>query len=241
MAVGRIERMPKSSSAAAAQPPKRGPGRPLVSAVSQEQIVDAALSIIDADGVDGLNMRRLATQLGVNAPTLYHYFDNKEAILFAVARRLVQRMPARKPRNEAWRDYFVGVLIQYRQVLLQHPKTVGLMAHLRMSSLVGDGTFEHATVTMGESGIPPELMLTITEAGEALVFGWVFSEVANDERRGPSTEGPARRQLLEANRLSDDRRFELACYALTDGFITSVALRGPAAWGKESSTSRRRS
>ena len=209
---------------------KRGRGRPLVPAISPQQVVEEALSIIDAEGLAALNMRRLATQLGVNAPSLYHYFPNKEAILLAVAQRAIGSMPAQKPTDEAWVDYFVRVMKEYRRVLLAHPNLVGLMAHLRLASLISDSTFEHGATAMADSGIPPELMLTITEAAEALVFGWVFSKEADRQMREVPADGTARRKLAEANALSEDQRFELACYSLTNGFLASVMLSGPRNW-----------
>jgi len=179
-----------------------------------------ALEIIDSDGLGALSMRELAKRLGVNAPSLYHYFDGKEAILLAVAHKLIARMPARKPMEAPWREYFVGVMIEYRRVLAAHPNTIGLMAHLRLASLITDSTFEHGTSAMADSGVPPELMLTITEAAEAFVFGWAFTRLGDTTLPELPANGPARRGLTETNTLSEDARFELACYALTDGFIT---------------------
>jgi hypothetical protein len=62
------------------------------------------------------------------------------------------------------------------------------------------------------------------------VFGWVFAKQADQQMPEVRADGPARRGLTDANTLSEDRRFELACYALTDGFMTSLMLRGPGAW-----------
>jgi AcrR family transcriptional regulator len=49
------------------------------------RIVELALEIIDAEGLDALNMRRLASAAGVKPMSLYHHYSNKEAILLAVA------------------------------------------------------------------------------------------------------------------------------------------------------------
>jgi hypothetical protein len=73
-----------------------------------------------------------------------------------------------------------------------------------------------------------------------MVFGWVFAKLAERDLGHVPIEGTARRQLAEDNTLDEDRRFELACYSLTDGFLTSVMLRGPRAWrtnGKRKSAS----
>ena len=50
-------------------------------ALSQGMICDAALEIVEADGLDALTMRSLARKLEVQAPSLYaHYRDKSELI-----------------------------------------------------------------------------------------------------------------------------------------------------------------
>lgn len=51
----------------------------------RDEIVAMAGHIISRDGLDGLSMRRLATEVGVPAPTLYGYFRSKEAVIEALA------------------------------------------------------------------------------------------------------------------------------------------------------------
>lgn len=53
--------------------------------LTKQRILELALGIIDAEGLQALNMRRLAKDAGVQAMSLYHHFPNKEAILSAVA------------------------------------------------------------------------------------------------------------------------------------------------------------
>ena len=57
-------------------------------ALTRGRIVDLALEIIDEDGLDALNMRRLAAEAGVKPMSLYHHFPNKGAILDAVSEKI---------------------------------------------------------------------------------------------------------------------------------------------------------
>ena len=54
-----------------------GPRIPL----SRERVLVAAVELADRDGIDGLSMRRLAQQLGVEAMTLYHHVANKDQLI----------------------------------------------------------------------------------------------------------------------------------------------------------------
>jgi len=53
--------------------------------LSREAILDTARTMIVAQGIDGFSLRRLATRLGVTAPSLYRFFDSKDAIVAAIA------------------------------------------------------------------------------------------------------------------------------------------------------------
>src|SRR4026208_2222206 len=49
-----------------------------------DTIVDAALAVLDTDGIDAVSFRRLGSDLGVSHMTLYTYFDSKEDLLNAM-------------------------------------------------------------------------------------------------------------------------------------------------------------
>lgn len=51
--------------------------------LSREQIVRAAVSVLDAEGVEGLNMRRLGTELGVAATATHWHVKSKDELVAA--------------------------------------------------------------------------------------------------------------------------------------------------------------
>ena len=50
----------------------------------RKTIVETASMLIEQDGVDNLSLSKLASQLGIKAPSLYRHIANKEALLHAV-------------------------------------------------------------------------------------------------------------------------------------------------------------
>src|SRR3954462_1389491 len=48
-------------------------------------VVQTALALLDEVGLEGLSLRRLARELGVQAPALYRHFAHKEDLLRAMA------------------------------------------------------------------------------------------------------------------------------------------------------------
>lgn len=56
--------------------------------LTPDQVLDAALSIVEQDGVDGLSMRALAAKLGVAVTAIYWHVGNKEQVLDALVDRM---------------------------------------------------------------------------------------------------------------------------------------------------------
>jgi AcrR family transcriptional regulator len=72
--------------------------------LTEERIVAAALTLIDADGIEALSMRRLAAALDVNPMSLYHHVANKAALLTAVIRRVAGRLRLPALTDGTWQQ-----------------------------------------------------------------------------------------------------------------------------------------
>jgi AcrR family transcriptional regulator len=103
--------------AARPRPPQRR------SRVSPEQIADAALKIVDRDGVTALTMRRVAAAIDVGTMTLYGHFRSKEQLLDAVVDAAVGRgkLPA---LTGSWRDQVRALMRAANRNLAAHPALV---------------------------------------------------------------------------------------------------------------------
>ena len=71
--------MPRRQPATARRPAGRVPRNTL----SRGQIVDAALALIDTEGLDAATMPRLAQQLGVGTMSLYRHVQDKDDLIDA--------------------------------------------------------------------------------------------------------------------------------------------------------------
>ena len=56
--------------------------------LSKAAVVERGLAVADAEGLDGLTIRRLAADLGVTPMALYWHFRSKEELLDGLAERL---------------------------------------------------------------------------------------------------------------------------------------------------------
>ena len=62
--------------------------RPPTAMITRKNAAKAALAEVDANGLDGFGLGRVATRLGVKAPSFYYHFHNKDELLAETARLL---------------------------------------------------------------------------------------------------------------------------------------------------------
>ena len=67
----------------------------MASPLNRQSVIDAARDCIVADGLDAISLRKLAATLGVTAPALYAYVDDKRDLLRGVAELEFRRLSAR--------------------------------------------------------------------------------------------------------------------------------------------------
>lgn len=87
------------------------------SGLTKETMVQAALRVLEREGLEGLSMRKLATELGVQAASLYWHVSNKEELLDLLVDALVaDAVPP--PREGDWREQVREYYVRYRRHLL---------------------------------------------------------------------------------------------------------------------------
>ena len=71
---------------------------------NETAILDAALTVLEAQGPGGLTTRAVCEAAGVKSPTLYHYFGDKDGLERAVVRRGLADFMRRKQHSPAVDD-----------------------------------------------------------------------------------------------------------------------------------------
>lgn len=87
--------------------------------LSRERVLDAAIALADAEGVQGLTMRRLAAELGVEAMTIYYHVPNKDGILDALVERVIAETQLPE-RGTEWRSALRSLALSAYDVLGRH-------------------------------------------------------------------------------------------------------------------------
>ncbi|MGX7694749.1 TetR/AcrR family transcriptional regulator [Gordonia polyisoprenivorans] len=124
---------------------------PPAPSLQRDDIVDAAIRLIERDGVEGLSMRRLASELGSKPMTLYNYVDNKSELLQLVLTEVAARIPWTRPEGPPRERMITVAVDMYNELaaiswivpILREGTTVGAPA------LVLADTFVSAAVELG--------------------------------------------------------------------------------------------
>ena len=138
-----------------------------------EAILDAAEAVFGEMGVDAATTNAIAERAGASVGSLYHFFANKDAILYALAERYAESMTSVLQRErrieEPWvplYELFTGMIATFAAMDDAHP---GYMAVCRATDSASGGkspvslqTEEHMQVMVQEllmqrcPGITPE-------------------------------------------------------------------------------------
>ncbi len=105
--------------------PARGrSGQP---SLTREQIVRAAIELLDAEGPAGLSMRRLGTRLGSGATSLYWHVAHKDELLELVVDEVLGEVYVPEVADTHWRIGLSVSVNGMRAMLLRHPWVIGLL------------------------------------------------------------------------------------------------------------------
>ena len=142
---------------------RRPPPRRLL--ISRRAVLQAALRIVDDEGLDALRIRRLGEELGVNGASLYHHFASKDEILAGVAELALQYVRTPDTRHEDWPQWLLRNNVRTRAALLEHPNLIPVVM-ARAPLGIGTSMLESSANLLVEQGVPVEMVLPLMETME---------------------------------------------------------------------------
>jgi TetR/AcrR family tetracycline transcriptional repressor len=205
--------------------------------LTRETIIQTALGLLDQVGLEGLTVRRLAAELGVQSPALYWHLHNKRELLDAMADAITLAAGMGPPHHgESWQDWLARRARAYRRSLLAHRDGARLVANARMSPATL-AMFDEELTAMVERGFTPALALRTIMAMAHYVNGFVLQEQTErqEDTQPPSGEPAAMAELLDGGDWSTllvaireggsplgEEAFEHGLQALIDGTTTAL-------------------
>jgi AcrR family transcriptional regulator len=129
-------------------------GRPRIGerTLSRDDVVERALALADAEGVDALTMRRIGRELGVEGMALYTHVDSKADLLAAVGSRILSHLEL-VPRERAdWRGRIETVCRAWAALRERHPRSFALIYRADAGMTEVTEELMDALVTAGVEG-----------------------------------------------------------------------------------------
>jgi TetR/AcrR family tetracycline transcriptional repressor len=149
-----------------------------VKGLSRELLIETGLRLLDEVGLDGLSVRRLAAELGVQSPALYWHFKTKQELLEGMASAILMAAGMGPPEDgETWPQWLRRRARAYRKSLLSHRDGARLITSARRAPEALAG-FERELEAMVKLGFTPALALHTIMVIADYTNGFVLQEQA---------------------------------------------------------------
>jgi AcrR family transcriptional regulator len=199
---------------------------------SREDIAAAAIAVADADGIEAVSMRRVASELGLGTMSLYHYVRSKDELLDLMSDGIMGgQLVDDAELQKGWRAGLAAIANATRSNFQRHP-WMGDAMRPRPSSVPGPNALRHieqSLTAVADTGLDPQGQMDLIAAIDDYVIGYVIraQRFAEEEEHSPGEEWlaemfdhmreridsgdyPHLRRALEANRAEGRTDEELA-------------------------------
>src|SRR3954467_3509369 len=163
--------------------PRRGPRR----ATTEDEILDAALALLDQGGATGGAVRGIAARVGVAPNAVYTYFPDKAAVVKALVERLLSEVnhDVFADRAQPWRMRVEALALELRQRLTAHPGVVQLMISGPLTGPQALALHEALLELLDDAGLNPADAPRASYLLFVYIVGSLALVVADVEEPGP--------------------------------------------------------
>ena len=156
-------------------------------ALTEEEILDAALGLLDEGGPNAASVRGIAARVGVAPNAVYTYFEDKAAVFRALVERLLGEVDRGlfADREQPWRERVESLAVELRARLTAHPGAVSIMIGGPLNGPNARALHERLLELFADAG------LSTSDAARAAcllivyVFGSMALEIADLQQAGP--------------------------------------------------------
>jgi AcrR family transcriptional regulator len=213
--------------------------------LTRDRIVDAALRLMDAEGLEAVTMRRLGRELGVEAMSLYNHVADKDDILDGIVDRVMGEFRYPDPHAD-WAERAWTSAQEWRRLLKAHPNVIRLLVEREkpLASAATLGPMELALSLLKEAGLSDGDAVQAFRSLGGYIMGAVTMEVGNLAPGGhahdpaqlqehlarlPADQLPTLASLMvELHECDDDATFDFGLGLLLAGIQARTGAGDPA-------------
>jgi AcrR family transcriptional regulator len=145
--------------------------------LTRERVLETAVALADADGLDALTMRRLGEELGVEAMSLYRHVANKGDLLNAMIDAVFAEVEL-PSHMDGWKIALRKRSLSLRGMLKRHPWANGLMDS---AATPGEATLRHhdrVIATLRNAGFSIPMTAHALATLDSYVYGFAKQDTA---------------------------------------------------------------
>lgn len=161
--------------------------------LTRARVIDAALTVMDAEGLDAVTMRRVAREVGVEAMSLYNHVEDKDDLLRGICDHVMADFEFPEGTGD-WVDRAKAGARAWRQMLQAHPDLMRLFAETHgpnPSSLDSLRPTEFALALFREVGLSERDTVQAFHAFGGYIQGFVMMEGGSIKGDGEHSEAMA--------------------------------------------------
>ena len=144
--------------------------------LSRRRILEAAVRFVDREGLEALSMRKLGSELGVEAMSLYNHVPNKGALLDGMVEVLLGELEV-PPEDEGWERRIREAYQAFRRLAHEHPNVFPLLIVRPPDTMDGIWLVEEFLKTLREAGFDPQTALYAFRALSSYASGYAMAEI----------------------------------------------------------------
>jgi AcrR family transcriptional regulator len=176
-------------------PPARPSAQPRIP-LSRDRVLQAALALADAGGIESLSMRKLGEAVGVEAMSLYNHVPSKGDLLDGLIDLVFAEIELPDGAG-GWKSAMRERAISARAALSRHRWAIGLM---ESRTTPGPATLRHHDAVLGclrRAGFPVALAGHAYSALDSYIYGFALQEGGLPFEAGPETAELAQAMLAQ--------------------------------------------
>ncbi|MEU0005739.1 TetR/AcrR family transcriptional regulator [Streptomyces sp. NPDC006314] len=184
--------------------PARAHAAPARAPLSRERVVEAAFTVLDRQGLDGLSMRQVAAELGVTVSALYAHVSSKDDLMELMYARLFDRYETPEPDPERWREQVRDYARFWRQRLLSHRDMARIsMAHVPFTAELLPHV-EALLAIFRTAGLPDRIAAEAGDLISTYIDGFVLEEGMWQDRAAQQAGGGSSRARPDWREMADE-------------------------------------
>ena len=182
---------------------RRKAGLSALPTLNRERIVEVAIALIDARGLNALSMRDLGRDLGSSTMAVYRYFDSKERLLGAIIDHVVGAFEPDGIDGD-WAARAKAMSLRVRATMLAHPELADLIGREFRRSPTSLRVNAHMIEELEGAGVPPAMLARVYWTISSYTTGYALLEA--QVRRRARTSGSENTKEARARKLAEMMR-----------------------------------